>query len=94
MEFEQPAIIAEALAETAVHRNSMNKLMKNAEEAASANPSEKSALLIDLIHEVRESKTGGGRGRPTLADLSARFTVKPDELDEKLMEVYGVSGTR
>ena len=68
IEFQQPAIVAEALAQTAVHGNWMGKFLFPAEKAAKENAAitngangnvsngggrKKSKTLVDLIDEIR-----------------------------------------
>jgi hypothetical protein len=59
IEFQQPAIVAEALAQAASHDNShIGTLFRNAEaEAAIVYPTAKPKPMIDLIHEVRANET-------------------------------------
>ena len=59
IEFEQPLIIAEALAQSASHDDShIGRLFRNAEaEAAIVYPTAKPKPMIDLIHEVRANDT-------------------------------------
>ncbi|KAH8589378.1 hypothetical protein B0O99DRAFT_637117 [Bisporella sp. PMI_857] len=59
IEFQQPAIVAEALAQAAAHDNSnIGTLFRNAEaEAAIVYPTGKPASLIELVHRVRDTET-------------------------------------
>ena len=59
IEFQQPSIIAEALAQAASHDNSnIGVLFRNAEaEATIAYPTAKPKPMIQLIHEVRANDT-------------------------------------
>lgn len=59
VEFQQPSIVAEALAQAASHDSSdIDKLLQNAEqEAGIIYPTAKPKPLIQLIHEVRASET-------------------------------------
>lgn len=59
MEFQEPTIIAEALAQAAAHDDShIETLFRNAEnEAAIAYPTAKAKPMIQLIHEVRNNDT-------------------------------------
>ncbi|KAH6843306.1 hypothetical protein B0I37DRAFT_384165 [Chaetomium sp. MPI-CAGE-AT-0009] len=59
VEFQQPSIVAEALAQAASHDSSdIDKLLQNAEqEAAIIYPTAKPKPLIQLIHEVRANET-------------------------------------
>lgn len=59
IEFQQPAIIAEALSRTAAHDDArINTLFANAEqEAAIAYPSRKPKSMLGLAHEVRATDT-------------------------------------
>ena len=59
IEFQQPSIIAEGLAQAAAHDNAnIGILFQNAErEASIAYPTAKPKPMIQLIHEVRENET-------------------------------------
>ena len=59
IEFNQPSIVAEALAQAAAHDNSnIGTLFQNAEsEAAIIYPTAKPKPMIQLIHEVRANET-------------------------------------
>lgn len=59
MEFEEPTIIAEALAQAAAHDDSnISTLFQNAESEASISyPAAKPKSLIELVHEVRANDT-------------------------------------
>lgn len=59
VEFQQPAIIAEALAQAAAHDDAkISTLFSNAEqEAAISYPSRKPKSMLELVHEVRANAT-------------------------------------
>ena len=52
VEWQQPALIAEALAQTAVHENKLGDFFAQAEQRAQSH-GEYGALLVDLMDEVR-----------------------------------------
>jgi len=52
VEFQQPAIVAEALAQAAVHGNWMGSLLLGAEDAAKKNHVKSSKALVDLLDEI------------------------------------------
>jgi hypothetical protein len=55
LEFNQPAIVCEALAQAAVHEEWLNPLLFDAEKAAKAvGPSKKT--LLELLEEIRQDK--------------------------------------
>lgn len=56
IEFEQPAIIAEALAQAAIHSNWIAKFFSSAEEAANQNRAIPSKSMSVLIDEIRSDK--------------------------------------
>lgn len=55
VEFQQPAVVAEALAQTAVHANYMAPFLLGAEKAAEERKAkvQKSETLVDLLHAIR-----------------------------------------
>lgn len=57
IEFQQPAIVAEALAQAAVHDNWMGPLLLDAEEAAKKNSVKTSRALVDLLDDIRADET-------------------------------------
>jgi Questin oxidase-like len=101
VEFKQPAIIAEALAEAAVHSDWIGKLLVPAEKAAARDKSEKD--MVTLIKEVQASEKisnaahweDGNKIRDGLLvrapdeviALTAQWQVKPDELEKKTAEM-------
>lgn len=53
VEFQQPAIMAEALAQAAVHDNWMKSLFIGAEELAAQTPSVPSKTMVQLLEEAK-----------------------------------------
>lgn len=58
MEFKQPAIIAEALAQAAVHDNWMKQMISDVEKAAASlkEKGEKPKSLVSLVEEIHDDK--------------------------------------
>jgi len=56
IEFKQPAIISEALAQAAVHTNWMGPLLLGAEKAAKDNNITESKTLVQLLEDIRADK--------------------------------------
>jgi len=59
MEFRQPAIIAEALAQTAIHDNWMASYFFDAEKAAKTNGADpkNTKTIVQLLEEIRADKS-------------------------------------
>ena len=107
IEFEQPAIIAEALAQTACHTGFFARFFFEAEKRSRDVSSEQDAPLIDLFREIRndpelwekEHWRGGDNlddeilaDAPTkLIDIAAKWRVNPADLDIKTAEMYNVN---
>ncbi len=107
IEFEQPAIIAEALAQAAVHERWMGNFLIPAEKAsASGTPGSKS--LASLLDEIRADKKlstaahwdDGNKVRDGLLvrapeetiKYTSQYTVGPDQLEEKTAEMINAAG--
>lgn len=105
VEFKQPAIIVEALAQAATHDGWMAPFLLRAEERAKN--STKSQSLVQLIHEARQNdklrssphwddgnKVRDGvlqRAPEEMLDLAAQWRVRPEELEQKTAEMIGAS---
>ena len=103
VEFQQPAIIAEGLAQAAVHGNYMRKLFVPAEKAAERRAGEQSSTIVDLLDSIHENKelceapqwSDGnklregllGRAADQMVECASRFHVNPDELQRKTAEM-------
>ncbi|KAL9084314.1 MAG: hypothetical protein Q9165_008142 [Trypethelium subeluteriae] len=103
VEFKQPAIIAEALAQAAVHQNWISQLLLGVEKAAKANRDKQSKSIVQLLDEIRADKDlraaphfdDGNlvrdgilkRAPEKMIHYASQFTVQPDELDEKTAEM-------
>ena len=108
MEFNQPAIMAEALAQAAVHDGWTFPFVMDAEKAAGTigKPSTKS--LTQLIDEIRADKKlstaahweDGNkirdgifkRANEEMIKYASQWTVGPDQLDEKTAEMINACG--
>lgn len=105
VEFRQPAIIAEALAQAAVHDNWMGGLLLGAEKVAEKG---KTRTLVELLEALRQDKKiteaahendGNklrdgviGRAKDEMVKLAARYTVEPEELDARTAEMTNFDG--
>ncbi|KAK4898897.1 hypothetical protein LTR27_003628 [Elasticomyces elasticus] len=103
LEFEQPAIVAEGLAQGAVHGPYMSKFFLPTEEAAKERSSEPSKSIVQILDEVyadaelREAPRWSdgnklrdgiiGRAGAKMASLSSQFHIKTDELERKTAEM-------
>lgn len=108
IEFNQPAIVAEALAQTAVHQNEVAVVMKACEEAASNRTDLATRSMNDLLSKVRDNEAirnapcwGDGSwiednpltfAPKELIETAARWRVIPEDLFEKSAEMINVNG--
>ena len=102
VEFQQPAIIAEALAQAAIHDNWVKKFLVGAEEAAKTSHGQGKSM-VELIHEIRANKklvdsphwedpnkVRDGifkRAPDEMIALASQWTVKPEDLEKKTAEM-------
>lgn len=105
MEFNQPAIIVEALAQACIHDGWTGIFLHDAERAAKHNDSSKS--LVQLIGEARSNqklreaahwddgnKVRDGvlvRAPDEMISLASQWSVKPEELDQKTAEMINAT---
>lgn len=106
MEFKQPSIIAEALAQAAVHDNYMGKFFLPAEKAAAAQSSSKG--LVELLHEIHadeklstaahwedDNKIRDGifiRAPDEMIKYASQYKVGEEELELKTAEMTNSVG--
>ncbi|OGM39343.1 hypothetical protein ABOM_012045 [Aspergillus bombycis] len=107
VEFNQPAIVAEALAQTAVHHNEVAIVMKGCEEAANGRPDLATRTMNELLGKVRDTDSirnaacwGDGSwiednpltsAPKELLEIAARWRVTQEELFEKTAEMINVN---
>ncbi|PYH83795.1 hypothetical protein BO82DRAFT_410970 [Aspergillus uvarum CBS 121591] len=107
IEFNQPAIFAEALGQTAVHKNEISIVMLGTESVASALTGP-SPPLIELLNQVRSTESirdascwGDGswiedipltQAPEALWEIAGQWRVQPDELGVKTAEMINVNG--
>ena len=105
IEFAQPAIIAEALAQAATHDVWIEKFLDPVTKAGKAATQSKS--LVQLIHEARKNEklatsahwSDGNKVRDgvlvragsEMIDLAAQWSVKPEELEKKTAEMMNAA---
>ncbi|KAF2168955.1 hypothetical protein M409DRAFT_65293 [Zasmidium cellare ATCC 36951] len=84
VEFEQPAIIAEALAQAACHNNSMGDFLLSSEKAAQEQPQTPKPIvqLLDEIHADQTSNTP----KP-IQHYASQIHISPSELSAKTAEM-------
>lgn len=103
VEFRQPAIVAEALAQAACHSDWIGNYLLPAEEAAKSQNQDSSKSIAELLDEIREDKeltesphwSDGNKIRDGILvrapdhmlKIAAQYKVKPEELDEKTAEM-------
>lgn len=107
MEFNQPAIVAEGLAQTAVHQNEVAVVMKGCEDIANSRSDLASRAMIELLRKARDTDAicnapcwGDGSwiednpltsAPKELLETAAQWRVKPEELFEKTAEMINVN---
>ena len=104
IEWEQPAIIAAALAQAAVHKDSLGNFLKLSDAAAAQAP--QMPPILDLFAEVRENEklkshvtTVDGpntanlvtKGIEDAVEMAKRVRVREGELDERTAEMTQAS---
>jgi hypothetical protein len=107
VEFEQPAIVAEALAQAAIHSGWIAKFFYQVEEAANKNRSNTSRTTVELIDEIRNDKelyaaphwSDGNKIRDgilaragdCMVSYASQYHIKPEELEEKTAEMVNAA---
>ncbi|MCJ1369866.1 hypothetical protein MMC20_001078 [Loxospora ochrophaea] len=102
VEFKQPAIIAEGLAEAAVHKNYILEYFHRAESQAKSSKSTTKSI-VSLLDEIRANKRLSSAGRFTdwntlrdgvlaraqndMLDYASQWTASPDTLEERTAEM-------
>lgn len=108
IEFEQPGIVAEALAQAACHEAYFVDFLFGSEKMSKEPDSGPDAPLVDLLAEIRKDPSllvpehwdGGnstddkflGNAPPNLYPIAARWRVDPKDLEEKTAEMINVNG--
>ncbi|EED17960.1 HypA-like protein, putative [Talaromyces stipitatus ATCC 10500] len=103
IEFNQPAIIAEGLAEAAVHEGWVRPYLQGAEDAAGGIGSKPGKTLTELVHELRQDeeilssvrhddanqmRDGVLKRTPEkMKHYAKQYTVSPETLKEQLAEM-------
>lgn len=108
MEFNQPAIVAQALAQTATHEPRLKALLAPAEQAAGGVGHHGKKPMAQIIDDLREdpsirnaakwddvNKIFDGvmkRAPERMIEHASQFTVGPDQIQEKCLELINASG--
>ena len=108
IEFQQPAIVSEALAQAALHDNYLLPYFSSAEEAAHKSTERPSASMFQIIEMIRKDETlsvsahweDGNKLRDGVlhraADEMVRYaslwTVEPEDLRYKTAEMVNAVG--
>ena len=100
IEWEQPAIIAAALAQAAVHKDSLGNFFKLSDAAAATSP--QMPPILDLFEDARENEklrsyvttVDGPNTRNLVTDgiedaveMAKRVRVREDEFEERMAEM-------
>ncbi|KAM0721838.1 hypothetical protein Q7P37_002763 [Cladosporium fusiforme] len=107
VEFQQPAIVAEALAQAATHSDWIAKFFYQTEQAASKNRSNPSKSVAELLDDIRNDKEiydapkfkdGNklrdgilARAGDQMVSHASQFHIKPSELEEKTAEMINAA---
>jgi hypothetical protein len=107
VEFQQPTVIAEALAQATCHNSFFGPFLRTCEKLAKEQTNEKGSALIDLMRAIRKEPSlydvkywdGGdslndkivSEAPQKLCEIAARWTVKVDELEEKTAEMMNAN---
>ena len=107
VEFEQPAIIAEALAQASIHSDWIQKFFSSARDAADKNRSNTSRSMVELLDEIRNdtelyaaphwsdgNKIRDGilaRAGERMVSYTSQYHIKPGELEEKTAEMINAA---
>jgi hypothetical protein len=108
IEFEQPAIIAEGLAQAAAHSNWIAPIYLESEKMAQANGNPDKSL-VSLVKEIQadkelvaaphfedSNKIRDGilvRAPNNMLKIASQYVVREDQLEEKTAEMINFSGT-
>lgn len=107
VEFEQPAIIAEALAQACIHSDWIAKFFSSAQKAADNNRSNPSRSMAELLDEIRIDKelyaaphwSDGNKIRDgilarageRMVSYTSQYHIKPEDLEEKTAEMINAT---
>ena len=107
IEFQQPAVIAEALAQAICHNKFFGPFLLRSEQLTKEKTHEEGSSLIDLMREIREDPSlydedywdgGDSLNDKILADapqklceIAAKWRVDVKDLDEKTAEMINVN---
>ncbi|KAK1538483.1 HypA protein [Colletotrichum paranaense] len=104
VEWEQPAIVAEGLAQAAVHKNQLKDFFDETEKRAKTDASGSMPLISELVEEIRRdqklahaaemkdaNKIFDGilkRAPEEMLRIASKVKVRPEELDERTAEMF------
>lgn len=107
LEWKQPAIVAEALAQTCVHRNDLREFLMVSEQNAAASSSAAMPSILSLYEAVRNdpklaaaahdgdaNKVRDGvlvRAKDEIIKVASRVRVRPEELDARTAEMFNAA---
>ncbi|KAK4238728.1 hypothetical protein C8A03DRAFT_33258 [Achaetomium macrosporum] len=107
VEWGQEAIVAEGLAQAAVHSGNIGAYLLGAEKAARERQQEEGARIVDLLEEVKRhgklavaarmedaNKIRDGvlaRAGEEMIEIAAKVRVRPDEVEERTAEMFNAA---
>jgi hypothetical protein len=107
MEWRQPAIVAEALAQACVHSDAMKEFLLRSEIQANAQAKTQMPAIVDLYEAIRRdaklanatqmkdpNKVHDGvlaRAKEEMLSIASQVKVRPDELDERTVEMFNAA---
>lgn len=108
LEFKQPTIVAQALAQAAVHEANLKEFLLNTEKRAGGVGHNGKKTLVELQHECRadsrlrnsvhwsdSNKITDGifkRAPEEMMKYASQFTVRPEDIDERVAELVNAAG--
>ena len=108
VEFNQPALIVEALAQTATHNKTLQAFLTKAEKLAILNGKPTGKSLASIVKTIygderiratmswtEPNKFGNGpvqKAEKELLEYAAQWNVGPDQLKEKMAELTNAAG--
>ncbi|RSL67410.1 hypothetical protein CEP51_012654 [Fusarium floridanum] len=89
LEWEQPAIVAQALAQTCVHNSEgLDQLLLDGERLANANPEPTKDALVDFRDKSKIEDGIIQRAKDAMLAILEQVHVEPEQLDERTAEMF------
>jgi hypothetical protein len=89
IEFDQPATVAEGLAQASIHGQTMHKYLFACEKAASQAEKVPDVSIVNLVHEIRDTS---GNSKQDIVNIASKVAVDVANLDRKTAEMVNACG--